>query len=152
MEAKAMRSILIAFMLVVSSTCLQASATAAPIPNDSPKGAGDGWASNLWPPFNIWSKSTQPAKPAKRAKEPAIVRSTRESLGAAWQGTKRTTKSAWDKTLYLLRPYDQDPKPKRSATTARREADAGFWSGLFGGKSKQEPMTVNEFLTQPTVY
>lgn len=114
----------------------------SPLPADE----NEGWTSKLWPPFEGWQAPSFFTLPPK---EPAFVKATRQTMGAAWDGTKRTTKSAWDKTVDVLRPYGNEPTKRRSATAARREADAGFWSNLFGRPAKQEPMTVNEFLRQP---
>lgn len=140
-----MRRLLFSFALLVTLTSLPTTIKAAP--QDEP--AKNGWTSSLWSPFDGWKAPSFDFSPPK---EPAFVKATRQSIGAAWEGTKKTTKNAWDKTIYVLRPYDNQPKPRQSPVVARREADAGFWAGLFRRPAKQEPMTVNEFLKQPTPY
>lgn len=137
-----MRLVWLTLALITTSTFCSA-VSASPLDDQ------DGTESKLWSPFEGWKAPSFMTTPPK---EPAFVKATRQTLGAAWAGTKRTTKSAWDKTLYVLRPYDKEPNKRRSATVARRDADAGFWSNLFGKSSKQEPMTVNEFLRQPAPY
>jgi len=112
----------------------------------SPADDNQAWSAKLWPPFEGWKT---PSFLTASPKEPAFVQATRQTMEAAWDGTKRTTKTVWDKTVYVLRPYDNEPAKGRGGTVSRREADAGFWSNLFARPAKQEPMTVNEFLRQP---
>jgi hypothetical protein len=110
----------------------------------------DDRSASAWPSFESWKLPTL-SMPAP--KEPAFIRATREGIGKVWAGTKRTTKSAWKSTKYALRPYDEPADKRRSATVARRDADAGFWSSLFGRReTNDQPVTVNEFLSLPTPY
>jgi hypothetical protein len=103
-----------------------------------------------WPSIESWK---MPKLEMSKPKQPAFVQATRDGLGKAWTNTKRTTKSVWNSTVHALRPYDPPAEKQRSATVARRDADAGFWSKLFGGgQAEKTPMTVNEFLRQPAPY
>lgn len=93
---------------------------------------------------------SMPTLPAPR--EPAFVRATRQGLGQAWTSTKRTTRSAWEKTKDLFSPTGATPQRGKQRESSNAQRDTGFWASLFAPKNPQRPTTVNEFLRQPAPF
>ncbi|MCA9160658.1 MAG: hypothetical protein KDA72_20145 [Planctomycetales bacterium] len=107
-----------------------------------PPGESESWL--RWPSLPSWKAPSLP-----KPKEPAFIKATRNGMAQMWTSTKRTTKSAWDKTLYVLRPYDNPPR-HGTTSASRADADTGFWASLFSSEpEKKSSPTVNEFLRQP---
>ena len=85
-----------------------------------------------------WPKSSQPG----------FVDTTQSTLSRFWSGTKRTTRSAWESTKYVLRPFDA-PTEGRQRPSSR---DSGSWASWFSSEEQEKAITVNDFLKQPTPY
>ena len=120
-----------------------------------------GWTAGLWKPWQNWKMPdlSLPTVPTPdwslpKPKEPGFVKSTRVGIKKVWDGTKRTTRNAWETTKHALRPYDEpSPKSARASAKSSADADTGFWANLFGGASeKKKESTVNDFLRQPAPY
>lgn len=110
--------------------------TASAAPPKIGKSSKSSWTEKLWP-----SRVAAPS-------EPTFLKTTRAGMARTWNGMQRTTRSAWEKTKYVLRPYD--PPTKKQKYQAQRN-DGGFWSNLFGGSDTRDShVTVNEFLRQPS--
>lgn len=126
-------SLLLAFWVLTVSTGTPASAGPPKIGQST-----SSWTDTFWP-----SRVAAPS-------EPGFVKATRVGIARTWNGMQQTTRSAWEKTKYVLRPYD--PPPKRERAQAKRSSgNGGFWSNLFGGgQSQDDQLTVNDFLRQPT--
>lgn len=81
--------------------------------------------------------------------EPRFLKSARVGMARTWNGVQRTTRSAWETTKDVLRPYDP-PQKTRKSQVRRKTDEGGFWSNLLGGQEPQDrEVTVNDFLRQP---
>lgn len=109
---------------------------------------GSSKVSRLWSPWREWKMpSFSPPE------EPEFLKSTRNGVARAWEGTKRSTKNAWIATKDALRPYDPPEKRKPKNTRSRSDQEQSFWANLFGGKEEpKRTETVNDFLRQPMIY
>lgn len=105
------------------------------------KTSNSSWTENFWPSFS----TTTLAAPS----EPRFLKSARVGMARTWNGVQRTTRSAWETTKDVLRPYDP-PQKTRKSQVRRKTDEGGFWSNLLGGQEPQDrEVTVNDFLRQP---
>lgn len=124
-------SLFLAVWVILASSATTASAGPPKIGQSA-----SSWVDRFWP------------SPVTAPSEPAFFKSTRAGLSRTWNGVQQTTRSAWARTKYALRPYDTPPKRGRSQAK-RSGGTGGFWSNLFGGEPQDEQLTVNDFLRQP---
>lgn len=113
--------------------------------------SGSSWSGGLWPSsWKLPSSSSSSRKSSDSIfSEPDFVKATRSGMTRTWRGVQRSTRTAWDKTKYALRPYDA-PQQKPRNTSSQAPPEGGFWSNLFGSTDTPQPeATVNDFLRQP---